>query len=157
MVSLYQRSSESHKATLRHFMTRGSSKNHQHLFIFAALWCRAKIPFLLPLCTSSSSCLVDIVWTWFYESIFLTHQHVRQGSTLIHQKVAAPTEGEESPVLSFIALEQFNAICLVQVCQRTIRSAINNDYIVKNWTFVIWLNRIGHAACIINELRYITC
>lgn len=49
---------------------------------------------------------------------------VYQGSTLIHQKVAPPTEGQGSPVLSFIALEQFNAIRLVQVCQIT--SALNN-------------------------------
>lgn len=39
-----------------------------------------------------------------------------QGSTLIHQKVEPPTEGQKSPILSFIALEQFNAIRLVQVC-----------------------------------------
>ena len=44
---------------------------------------------------------------------------VYQGSTLIHQKVAPPTEGQGSPVLSFIALEQFNAIRMVQVCQLT--------------------------------------
>nr|XP_010788126.1 PREDICTED: uncharacterized protein LOC104961517 [Notothenia coriiceps] len=36
------------------------------------------------------------------------------GSSLIHQKVAPPTEGQGSPVLSFITLEQFNAIRLVQ-------------------------------------------
>lgn len=35
---------------------------------------------------------------------------------MIHQKVAPPTEGHGSPVLSFITLEQFNAIRLVQVC-----------------------------------------
>lgn len=34
---------------------------------------------------------------------------------MIHQKVAPPTEGHGSPVLSFITLEQFNAIRLVQV------------------------------------------
>lgn len=38
-----------------------------------------------------------------------------QGSSLIHQKVAPPAEGHGSPVLSFIALEQFNAVRLVQV------------------------------------------
>lgn len=40
-----------------------------------------------------------------------------QGSALIHQKVASPTESQGSPVLSFIALEQFSAVRLVQVCQ----------------------------------------
>ncbi|XP_008299945.1 cytoplasmic dynein 2 heavy chain 1 [Stegastes partitus] len=39
---------------------------------------------------------------------------LNQGSTLIHQKVDPPTEGQRSPVLSFIVLEQFNAIRLVQ-------------------------------------------
>ncbi len=48
-----------------------------------------------------------------------------QGSTLIHQKVAPPTEGHGSPVLSFITLEQFNAIRLVQVCQIT--SVLTNN------------------------------
>lgn len=50
-----------------------------------------------------------------------------QGSTLIHQKVAPPTEGQGSPVLSFIALEQFNAIRLVQVCQIT-RALTNSKH-----------------------------
>lgn len=40
---------------------------------------------------------------------------IYQGSTLIHQKVDPPTESQKSPVLSFISLEQFNAIRLVQV------------------------------------------
>lgn len=50
---------------------------------------------------------------------------IYQGSTLIHQKVPPPTEGQGLPVLSFIALEQFNAIRLVQVCKIT--SALTNS------------------------------
>ncbi|MEE6519172.1 hypothetical protein FKM82_030716, partial [Ascaphus truei] len=37
-----------------------------------------------------------------------------QNSNLIHQKVPPPTERHGSPILSFIILEQFNGIRLVQ-------------------------------------------
>lgn len=52
---------------------------------------------------------------------------IYQGSTLIHQKVDPPTESQKSPVLSFISLEQFNAIRLVQVGKN-----IRNDSYIQN-------------------------
>lgn len=52
---------------------------------------------------------------------------IYQGSTLIHQKVDPPTESQKSPVLSFISLEQFNAIRLVQVGK-----SIRNDSYIQN-------------------------
>lgn len=45
-----------------------------------------------------------------------------QGSSLIHQKVAPPSEGVGSPVLSFIQLEQFNAVRLVQSIHQSLAS-----------------------------------
>ncbi|XP_068440329.1 cytoplasmic dynein 2 heavy chain 1 isoform X1 [Clinocottus analis] len=54
------------------------------------------------------------LWSNGLSPVLFLWKKLNQGSTLIHQKVAAPTEGEGSPVLSFITLEQFNAIRLVQ-------------------------------------------
>ncbi|KAM9359311.1 cytoplasmic dynein 2 heavy chain 1 isoform 6-T6 [Symphorus nematophorus] len=54
------------------------------------------------------------LWSNGLSPVLHLWKKLNQGSTLIHQKVAPPTEGQGSPVLSFIALEQFNAIRLVQ-------------------------------------------
>ncbi|XP_017286523.1 cytoplasmic dynein 2 heavy chain 1 isoform X3 [Kryptolebias marmoratus] len=54
------------------------------------------------------------LWSNGLSPILNLWKKLNQGSTLIHQKVDPPTEGQSSPVLSFILLEQFNAIRLVQ-------------------------------------------
>ncbi|XP_029374274.1 cytoplasmic dynein 2 heavy chain 1 isoform X3 [Echeneis naucrates] len=54
------------------------------------------------------------LWSNGLSPVLNLWKKLNQGSTLIHQKVAPPTEGHGSPVLSFIGLEQFNAIRLVQ-------------------------------------------
>uniref|UniRef100_A0A671UXN0 Cytoplasmic dynein 2 heavy chain 1 n=1 Tax=Sparus aurata TaxID=8175 RepID=A0A671UXN0_SPAAU len=54
------------------------------------------------------------LWSNGLSPVLHLWKKLNQGSTLIHQKVAPPTEGQGSPVLSFIALEQFNAIRMVQ-------------------------------------------
>uniref|UniRef100_A0A3Q1BV91 Cytoplasmic dynein 2 heavy chain 1 n=1 Tax=Amphiprion ocellaris TaxID=80972 RepID=A0A3Q1BV91_AMPOC len=54
------------------------------------------------------------LWSNGLSPILNLWKMLNQGSTLIHQKVDPPTEGQRSPVLSFIVLEQFNAIRLVQ-------------------------------------------
>ncbi|XP_076002176.1 cytoplasmic dynein 2 heavy chain 1 isoform X2 [Genypterus blacodes] len=54
------------------------------------------------------------LWSNGLSPVLNLWKKLNQGSTLIHQKVAPPTEGHGSPVLSFIVLEQFNAIRLVQ-------------------------------------------
>ncbi|MED6247578.1 Cytoplasmic dynein 2 heavy chain 1, partial [Ataeniobius toweri] len=56
------------------------------------------------------------LWSNGLSPVLNLWKKLNQGSTLIHQKVEPPTEGQKSPILSFIALEQFNAIRLVQVC-----------------------------------------
>ncbi|KAM4566457.1 cytoplasmic dynein 2 heavy chain 1 isoform 3-T3 [Odontesthes bonariensis] len=54
------------------------------------------------------------LWSNGLSPILNLWKKLNQGSTLIHQKVDPPTESQKSPVLSFIGLEQFNAIRLVQ-------------------------------------------
>ncbi|XP_075905861.1 cytoplasmic dynein 2 heavy chain 1 [Nelusetta ayraudi] len=54
------------------------------------------------------------LWSNGLSPVLHLWKKLNQGSTMIHQKVAPPTEGHGSPVLSFITLEQFNAIRLVQ-------------------------------------------
>ncbi|KAA8593993.1 hypothetical protein FQN60_004827, partial [Etheostoma spectabile] len=54
------------------------------------------------------------LWSNGLSPVLYLWKKLNQGSTLIHQKVVPPTEGQGSPILSFIALEQFNAIRLVQ-------------------------------------------
>ncbi|XP_061575223.1 dynein cytoplasmic 2 heavy chain 1 isoform X3 [Cololabis saira] len=54
------------------------------------------------------------LWSNSLSPVLNLWKKLNQGSTLIHQKVDPPTEGQKSPVLSFIALEQFSAIRLVQ-------------------------------------------
>lgn len=48
---------------------------------------------------------------------------VAQGSQLIQMKVSAPAEaGDESPVTSFVQLERYNAIRLVQIVHASLSS-----------------------------------
>ncbi|KAM9317805.1 cytoplasmic dynein 2 heavy chain 1 [Pholidichthys leucotaenia] len=54
------------------------------------------------------------LWSNGLSPILNLWKKLNQGSTLIHQKVDPPAEGQKSPILSFVALEQFNAIHLVQ-------------------------------------------
>ncbi|XP_029136209.2 dynein cytoplasmic 2 heavy chain 1 [Labrus bergylta] len=54
------------------------------------------------------------LWSNGLSPVLNLWKKLNQGSTLIHQKVAPPTEGHGSPVLSFIVLEQFNGVRLVQ-------------------------------------------
>ncbi|KAM3875467.1 cytoplasmic dynein 2 heavy chain 1 [Diretmus argenteus] len=54
------------------------------------------------------------LWSNGLSPVLNLWKKLNQGSTLIHQKVAPPSEGHGSPVLSFIVLEQFNGIRLVQ-------------------------------------------
>ncbi|KAJ3590900.1 hypothetical protein NHX12_008848, partial [Muraenolepis orangiensis] len=54
------------------------------------------------------------LWSTGLSPVLNLWKKLNQGSTLIHQKVDLPTEGQGSPVLSFIVLEQFNAVRLVQ-------------------------------------------
>uniref|UniRef100_A0A672FQT3 Dynein cytoplasmic 2 heavy chain 1 n=1 Tax=Salarias fasciatus TaxID=181472 RepID=A0A672FQT3_SALFA len=54
------------------------------------------------------------LWSNGLSPILNLWKKLNQGSNLIHQKVDPPAEGQRSPVLSFIALEQYNAIRMVQ-------------------------------------------
>ncbi|KPP72257.1 cytoplasmic dynein 2 heavy chain 1-like, partial [Scleropages formosus] len=54
------------------------------------------------------------VWSSGLSPLLNLWKKLNQGSSLIHQKVASPSENHSSPVLSFIVLEQFNVIRLVQ-------------------------------------------
>ncbi|XP_056467776.1 cytoplasmic dynein 2 heavy chain 1 isoform X1 [Gadus chalcogrammus] len=54
------------------------------------------------------------LWSNGLSPVLNLWKKLNQGSTLIHQKVVLPTEGQGSPVQSFIVLEQFNAVRLVQ-------------------------------------------
>lgn len=48
---------------------------------------------------------------------------ISQGSQLIQMKVSAPAEtGDESPVTSFVQLERYNAIRLVQIVHASLAS-----------------------------------
>ncbi|XP_034460809.1 cytoplasmic dynein 2 heavy chain 1 isoform X1 [Hippoglossus hippoglossus] len=60
------------------------------------------------------------LWSNGLSPVLNLWKKINQGSTLIHQKVAPPAEGHGSPVLSFIALEQFNAIRLVQSIHKSL-------------------------------------
>lgn len=54
------------------------------------------------------------IWSNELSPVLNLWKKLNQGSNLIHQKVSPPNERQGSPVLSFIILEQFNAIRLVQ-------------------------------------------
>uniref|UniRef100_A0A3P9QAB0 Cytoplasmic dynein 2 heavy chain 1 n=1 Tax=Poecilia reticulata TaxID=8081 RepID=A0A3P9QAB0_POERE len=80
------------------------------------------------------------LWSNGLSPVLNLWKKLNQGSTLIHQKVEPPTEGQKSPILSFIALEQFNAIRLVQVCvcDKTIFSFCLNGLLNQ---LLIWQNK----------------
>ncbi|XP_073518216.1 cytoplasmic dynein 2 heavy chain 1 isoform X2 [Phyllobates terribilis] len=54
------------------------------------------------------------LWSNELSPVLNLWKKLNQSSNLIHQKVSPPTERHGSPILSFIILEQFNAIRLVQ-------------------------------------------
>ncbi|XP_071990308.1 cytoplasmic dynein 2 heavy chain 1 isoform X1 [Engystomops pustulosus] len=54
------------------------------------------------------------LWSNELSPVLSLWKKINQNSNLIHQKVSPPTERHGSPILSFIILEQFNAIRLVQ-------------------------------------------
>ncbi|XP_064157010.1 dynein cytoplasmic 2 heavy chain 1 isoform X2 [Anguilla rostrata] len=54
------------------------------------------------------------IWSNGLSPVLNLWKKLNQGSSLIHQKVAPPSESQGSPVLSFVILEQFNAVRLVQ-------------------------------------------
>ncbi|KAM9321467.1 cytoplasmic dynein 2 heavy chain 1 [Gastrophryne carolinensis] len=54
------------------------------------------------------------LWSNELSPVLSLWKKLNQNSNLIHQKVSPPTERHGSPILSFIILEQFNAIRLVQ-------------------------------------------
>ncbi|XP_053312461.1 cytoplasmic dynein 2 heavy chain 1 isoform X2 [Spea bombifrons] len=54
------------------------------------------------------------LWSNELSPVLNLWKKLNQNSNLIHQKVSPPTERHGSPILSFIILEQFNAIRLVQ-------------------------------------------
>ncbi|XP_030632529.1 cytoplasmic dynein 2 heavy chain 1 [Chanos chanos] len=54
------------------------------------------------------------IWSNGLSPILNLWKKLNQGSSMIHQKVSPPSESQGSPVLSFILLEQFIAIRLVQ-------------------------------------------
>ncbi|KAJ8280434.1 hypothetical protein GJAV_G00054510 [Gymnothorax javanicus] len=54
------------------------------------------------------------VWSSGLSPVLNLWKKLNQGSSLIHQKVSPPSQSQGSPVLSFVVLEQFNAIRLVQ-------------------------------------------
>ncbi|XP_073414467.1 cytoplasmic dynein 2 heavy chain 1 isoform X2 [Dendrobates tinctorius] len=54
------------------------------------------------------------LWSNELSPVLNLWKKLNQNSNLIHQKVSPPTERHGSPILSFIVLEQFNAIRLVQ-------------------------------------------
>ncbi|XP_072467338.1 cytoplasmic dynein 2 heavy chain 1 isoform X1 [Notamacropus eugenii] len=63
----------------------------------------------------TSGCKFDReIWSNELSPVLNLWKKLNQNSNLIHQKVSPPNERQGSPILSFIVLEQFNAIRLVQ-------------------------------------------
>ncbi|XP_055023019.1 cytoplasmic dynein 2 heavy chain 1 [Boleophthalmus pectinirostris] len=60
------------------------------------------------------------LWSNGLSPILNLWKKLNQGSALLHQKLAPPVEGQGSPVKSFIALEEFNAIDLVQTIHQSL-------------------------------------
>ncbi|XP_008581746.1 PREDICTED: cytoplasmic dynein 2 heavy chain 1-like, partial [Galeopterus variegatus] len=54
------------------------------------------------------------IWSNELSPVLNLWKKLNQNSSLIHQKVSPPNDRQGSPILSFIVLEQFNAIRLVQ-------------------------------------------
>ncbi|TRY83670.1 hypothetical protein DNTS_027964 [Danionella cerebrum] len=62
------------------------------------------------------------IWSNALSPVLNLWKRLNQGSSLIHQKVAPPSESVGSPVLSFIQLEQFNGMRLVQSIHQSLAS-----------------------------------
>ncbi|GAA6076052.1 cytoplasmic dynein 2 heavy chain 1 isoform X1, partial [Tachysurus ichikawai] len=62
------------------------------------------------------------LWASGLSPVLNLWKRLNQGSSLIQQKLAPPTDGTSSPVLSFVLLEQFNAIRLVQSIHQSLAS-----------------------------------
>ncbi|XP_053095782.1 cytoplasmic dynein 2 heavy chain 1 isoform X3 [Pangasianodon hypophthalmus] len=62
------------------------------------------------------------LWASGLSPVLNLWKRLNQGSSLIQQKLAPPTEGAGSPVLSFVLLEQFNAVRLVQSIHQSLAS-----------------------------------
>ncbi|KAF1521633.1 Cytoplasmic dynein 2 heavy chain 1, partial [Eudyptes sclateri] len=62
------------------------------------------------------------IWSTELSPILNLWKKLNQNSNLIHQKVSPPVEQQGSPILSFITLEQFNAIRLVQSVHQSLAS-----------------------------------
>ncbi|XP_059035365.1 cytoplasmic dynein 2 heavy chain 1 isoform X5 [Mustela lutreola] len=65
--------------------------------------------------SATAGCKFDReVWSNELSPVLNLWKKLNQNSNLIHQKVSPPNDRQGSPILSFIILEQFNAIRLVQ-------------------------------------------
>ncbi|PKU42265.1 cytoplasmic dynein 2 heavy chain 1 [Limosa lapponica baueri] len=62
------------------------------------------------------------IWSTELSPVLNLWKKLNQNSNLIHQKVSPPVEQQGSPILSFINLEQFNAIRLVQSVHQSLAS-----------------------------------
>ncbi|XP_068004360.1 cytoplasmic dynein 2 heavy chain 1 [Melanerpes formicivorus] len=62
------------------------------------------------------------IWSTELSPVLNLWKKLNQSSNLIHQKVSPPVEQQGSPILSFIMLEQFNAIRLVQSIHQSLAS-----------------------------------
>ncbi|XP_075347137.1 cytoplasmic dynein 2 heavy chain 1 isoform X3 [Mycteria americana] len=62
------------------------------------------------------------IWSTELSPVLNLWKKLNQNSNLIHQKVSPPVEQQGSPILSFIILEQFNAIRLVQSVHQSLAS-----------------------------------
>ncbi|XP_072706738.1 cytoplasmic dynein 2 heavy chain 1 isoform X3 [Ciconia boyciana] len=62
------------------------------------------------------------IWSTELSPVLNLWKKLNQNSNLIHQKVSPPVEQQGSPILSFITLEQFNAIRLVQSVHQSLAS-----------------------------------
>uniref|UniRef100_A0A8C5IBC2 Cytoplasmic dynein 2 heavy chain 1 n=1 Tax=Junco hyemalis TaxID=40217 RepID=A0A8C5IBC2_JUNHY len=62
------------------------------------------------------------IWSTELSPVLNLWKKLNQNSNLIHQKVSPPAEQQGSPILSFITLEQFNAIRLVQSVHQSLAS-----------------------------------
>ncbi|KAJ7398962.1 hypothetical protein BTVI_119896 [Pitangus sulphuratus] len=62
------------------------------------------------------------IWSTELSPVLNLWKKLNQNSNLIHQKVSPPAEQQGSPILSFITLEQFSAIRLVQSVHQSLAS-----------------------------------
>uniref|UniRef100_A0A672TN04 Cytoplasmic dynein 2 heavy chain 1 n=1 Tax=Strigops habroptila TaxID=2489341 RepID=A0A672TN04_STRHB len=62
------------------------------------------------------------IWSTELSPVLSLWKKLNQNSNLIHQKASPPVEQQGSPILSFITLEQFNAVRLVQSVHQSLAS-----------------------------------